>query len=198
MGDFFDKFSNIPWTQKLFLLLLVLAALFIGFYTLFYNKIEEEIISRRQEQVDLSAAQARLVTLRERARQLEEDVRVEQARRTSLQVNLPTSDMIPALLEQLHETASQIPTSPGGSDLEITQVARRPYVQGPDYTRVPVELTLRATYDQLSDFCWALTRMPRLVHVKSATMRVGGGAQASYPNSPVLDIGLGIEAFFRP
>ena len=130
--------------------------------------------------------------------ELEREVDEEMRRREGFSVDLPVSDDIPNLLDELHETAQDIATSSRGSKLEIIEVRPRPHVQGSDYTRIPLELRLTGTYDQVLDFCWALARMSRIVHVRDIDMRLASAAQRNSPGAPVLRVDLDIEAFFRP
>ena len=66
MGDFFDKFSKVPLSQKILLLLLVMAAIGIVFYMFFFSTVEQSIVDARERQQQLSAEQARLQGLRDR------------------------------------------------------------------------------------------------------------------------------------
>jgi type IV pilus assembly protein PilO len=198
MSDFFDRFSKVPTSQKVLLLLLVVAALFIVFYMFFYNDLEQRIVEAREQQEQLSSEQARLAGLQERVRDLELRVADELRAREdqSFSEDLPVSDDIPNLLDELHQTASIIATSERGTRLEIREVRPRPQVPEAEYTRIPVELNLTGTFDQVLAFCWELARMSRIVHVRSVDMTLSGNRQA--PGPPVLRVNLALEAFFRP
>jgi type IV pilus assembly protein PilO len=198
MSDFFDRFSKVPTSQKVLLLLLITAALFILFYMLVYSDLEQRIVQARNQQQELSREQARLADLQEQVRGLERRIAGEQELRqgSDLTLNLPPSDDFAALLDELTETARLIPTSERGTLFEIREVRPRQPVPGAEYTRIPVELSLSGTYDQALEFCWRLARMSRIVHVRELDMSVQGNRHQ--PGPPLLRVTLNIEAFFRP
>lgn len=196
MSDFFDRFSKVPLSQKVLLLLLIMAAIFLAFLMLAFNDIEKQILEKREEQEQLSTEQARLQGLRDQVATLEAEVDEEMRRREGYTVDLPVSADISDLLAEVHETAQDIPTSARGAKLEISQVRIHPHLRGADYTRIPVDLRLSGTFDQVLDFCWALARMSRIVHVRSLSLRAGDGRHGAGP--PSLNVNMTIEAFFRP
>jgi Tfp pilus assembly protein PilO len=193
MGDFFDKFSKVPFSQKILLLFLVLGAIFLGFYMFLFKTVQEDTIRKLSEQNELMADQAGLVTLREQVTALETAVDEASNRVGEFSFDLPNDDHIPALLDEIHATAAEIEM------LEIINVRRHPYVSASDYTIIPIELGITATYNQLIEFCWALARMTRIVHVKEVIMGPTSSTQSdAVPGAaPTLSITLRMQAFFR-
>lgn len=194
MGDFFDKFSKIPLSQKILLLLLVLAAVFVGFYMFLYSGLEEQIEGLQQQEAQLRQNVARLQGLIEQKTRLEGQVDERRSEAETTVVTLPDRDDIATLYAQLEDIAEEVQDSRFGP-LEISSVNRDPYRPGPDYTRIPISLAMSGTYDQALEYCWRLATLDRIIHVRAITMR---GASRAGPGAPTLAITLNIEAFYRP
>ncbi len=194
MGDFFDKFSKVPLSQKVLLLLLVLAAVGIAFYMFVYSSLEEELANLQEQE----AAVRQQVS---RRKGLEDQRDAAQASLAELeaspqeQVTLPGSDDIALLYKLLEDVVKDVQDSPLGP-LELATVSRSPYLQGPDYTRIPINLSMRGTYDQILEYCWRLATLDRIIHVRSVSLSGAGGSRGT--GAPMLSIALSIEAFFRP
>ena len=194
MGDFFDKFSKVPLSQKILLLLLVLAAVFLGFYMFLYSGLEEQIDGLQQQEASLRQNVARLQGLLDDKTRLEGEVVQARSAEGTTVVNLPERDDIAMLYKQLEDIAEEVQDSRFGP-LEVQTVNRDPYRQGPDYTRIPISMRISGTYDQALEYCWRLATLDRIIHVRAITM---SGPGRSGPGAPVLTINLSIEAFFRP
>jgi len=198
MGDFFDRFSKIPLSQKVLLLFLVLAAIFVAFYMFVLNPLVAEIETQKTVRANMTTDQSRIRSLQHDRDELQEAVEIlrENTRDPEALGLLPASDQIAQLYRQLEDTAKEVPPSPVGP-LVIHDVERNVYVPGPDYTRIPLSLSMTGTYDQALDFCWRLANMGRIVHVRSIDLTEAGGGGAGI-GPPQLRIALNIEAFFRP
>lgn len=194
MGDFFDKFSKVPLSQKILLLLLVLAAVFLGFYMFLYSGLEEQIDGLQQQEASLRQNVARLQGLLDDKTRLEGEVVQARSAEGTTVVNLPERDDIAMLYKQLEDIAEEVQDSRFGP-LEIRTVTREPYRPGPDYTRIPIAMGMSGTYDQALEYCWRLATLDRIIHVRAISL-TGGGRGG--PGAPVLGISLSIEAFFRP
>jgi Tfp pilus assembly protein PilO len=197
MNDFFDAFSKVPLSQKLLLLLLVMAAIFIGFYMFFFNAVEQQITEQQSAQRELRTQQSRRQQLEGEKTRLEEQLRQEARLRENLSFDqlLPPRPELPALIDQIESLVEDVEPSPRGTNLEILHVRPRPHVRAANFTRIPLELRLIGTFDQLLDFSWQLVRMDRIVHITavSASVRSSGGPTAP----PLLRISLEVEAFYR-
>ena len=198
MGAFFDRFSKIPLSQKILLLFLVLASIFVAFYMFVYNPLVGEIEAKRADQARMTAEQGRVRDLRRERDDLQDAVELmrESNRDPAALGLLPTTDNIAQLYRQLEDTAREVPPSHIGP-LIIHDVERNVYVEGPDYVRIPMSLSMSGTYDQALDFCWRLANMSRIVHVRSVNLDVDATSN-TVVGAPQLRIALNIEAFFRP
>lgn len=197
MNDFFDAFSKVPLSQKLLLLLLIMAAIFIGFYMFFFNTIEQKIVEEQEIQRELRAQQARRQQLDGEKARLEDLLDQEMRRRENLSFDqlLPPSPNLPGLIDTIESLAEHIEPSSHGTNLEILEVRPRPHVRGASYTRIPLELRMLGTYDQLLDFCWQVAQMDRIVHITSTSLSTRSTPRLG--EAPVLRISIEIEAFFR-
>ena len=194
MGDFFDKFSKVPLSQKILLLLLVLAAVFVGFYMFLYSGLEDQIEDLQTQEATLRQNVARLQGLIDDKTRLEGEVEEASSSAGTTVVNLPERDDIAMLYKQLEDIAEEVQDSRYGP-LEIRTVNREPYRRGADYTRIPIAMMMSGTYDQALEYCWRLATLDRIIHVRAINL---SGAGRSGPGAPVLSITLNIEAFFRP
>ena len=197
MNDFFDAFSKVPLSQKLLLLLLVMAAIFIGFYMFFFNAVEREITEQQSAQHDLSSQQSTRQRLEGEKARLDEQLRQEARRRENQSFDqlLPPRPELPALIDQIESLVEDVEPSQRGTNLEILSVRPLPHVRAASFTRIPLELRLIGTFDQLLDFSWQLVRMDRIVHITavSASVRSAGGPDGP----PLLRINLEVESFYR-
>lgn len=193
MGDFFDKFSKVPLSQKVLLLLLVLAAFGIAFYMFVYSGLEEELANLQEQEASVRQQVSRRQGLEDERDAVQASL-AELEASPQEQVTLPGSDDIALLYKLLEDVVMDVQDSPLGP-LTLSTVRRSPYLQGPDYTRIPIALAMRGTYDQILEYCWRLATLDRIIHVTSVRLS-GGSSRGAGP--PMLSIGLNIEAFFRP
>ena len=199
MGEFFDKFSRVPISQKLLLLMLLMAGVFFAFYMLVYSPLEEEIGELRDTQTSLEREEAQFEAYQARLRDLEELVREESERRERFQMDLPTRARIPELLDELYHLASGVETSSRGTEFEIRNVRPAGTQRATNYTRIPLSLRVTGTYEQVLAYCWKLaTEMERIVHILSISISLSGSGGRSDNQVPLLNVSMEIESFFRP
>lgn len=199
MGEFFDKFSRVPISQKLLLLLLLMAGVFFAFYMLIYSPLEEEIKGLRDTQTGLEREEQQFERYQARVRDLEELVREESVRRERFQMDLPTRARIPELLDELYQLAQTVELSSQGTEFEIRNVRPSGTQRATNYTRIPLSLQLTGTYEQVLEYSWKLaTEMERIVHILSINLSVLGSGGRNDNLVPLLNVSMSIESFFRP
>jgi type IV pilus assembly protein PilO len=194
MGDFFDRFSRIPLSQKILLLVLILAAIFVGFYMSLFSPLDEEIAQKQERAAELAVERSRVQDLQSAVEQLTQQLAEEGDVSGNILQELPSDEYYSQLLAVIEDTAKEVPPSDHGA-LVLNNVRRDPNQPGPNYTRMPIRLSLTGTYEQVIDFTWRLANLSRIIHVRSVNLRVG---TAPPVGPPVLNVSLNIEAFFRP
>jgi type IV pilus assembly protein PilO len=165
MGDFLDKLDKVPFSQKVVLLLLLVAGLFVAYYLSLFSPLDENI---KNEESRFRALQNEKVDLMGIAQE-EEILRAQIAelcsRRESFLEKLPAADEIPSLLQNIHQQAMLV-------GMEIFSFTRQDDVPEPNYTRIPVAMEVRGSYDQVADFFYFIGRQQRIVNVSNIRMQV--------------------------
>jgi type IV pilus assembly protein PilO len=158
MGDFLEQFDKIPASQKVLLLLLVVAAVFVGYYLAYWGPLDEEI---KQTNAAVQEAMAERTTLQNTVREAEV-IQAEIAelcqRRSSFIEKLPAAAEVESLLQSVHEYAMQ-------AGLDIQSFVRQEDVADVNYTRIPVLMEVKGSYDQVADFFDRVGRMQRIVNI---------------------------------
>ncbi len=165
MGDFLEQLDKVPNSQKVLLLLLLLAGLFVGFYLLLYSPIVEEIQQASNQTQELNRTRAELLANSDDVERIRADIAELCQRQASFMEKLPPRAEIPSLLQSIHQQAQFV-------GLSIERFQRNDDVPGVRYTRIPVQMEVRGTYDQVSDFFYFIGRQQRIVNVSDIALEV--------------------------
>lgn len=168
MGEFLDQFDKVPVSQKVLLLLLLALGIFVAFYLLLYSSIEEEIEQATNRVTELSESRAALVANASDIERIRADIRELCARQETFMEKLPPRAEIPSLLQSIHQQASLV-------GLEITEFRREEDIPDISYTRIPVAMSLKGTYDQVTDFFFFIGRQQRIVNVSDIELGIERG-----------------------
>ncbi len=165
MGDLLGRFDKFPVAQKVLLLLLAMAGMFVAFYLLLYNPLMDEIRQQRNEVDTLRNQAAELQANTAEEAILRQQIAELCQRRESFMERLPPAAEIPSLLQSIHQKAMQ-------SSLEIDSFTRQEDVPELNYTRIPVSMEVRGSFDQIADFFYFLGRQQRIVNVSDISLRM--------------------------
>jgi len=165
MGDSLDKFDKLPLAQKVLLLLLLMAGLFVAFYLSVYSPLEDEIKQQRAQVDSLRNQAAELQANTQEEALLRQQILELCQRRESFLERLPPEAEIPSLLQSIHQKAMQ-------SSLDIQSFTRQDDVPEPNYTRIPVNMEVIGSYDQIADFFYFIGRQQRIVNVSGISLNV--------------------------
>ncbi len=168
MGEILDQFDKVPVSQKVLLLLLLALGIFVAFYLLMYSTIEDEIQQATNRVTELSESRAALVANASDIERIRADIRELCSRQETFMEKLPPRAEIPSLLQSIHQQASLV-------GLEITQFSRGQDLPDISYTRIPVSMSLKGTYDQVTDFFFFIGRQQRIVNVSDITFGIERG-----------------------
>jgi len=160
MGDFLEQFDKVPASQKMLLLILVCAGIFVAFYLVLYTPLDEEIASAQSRASTLQTQRAELMAGSDSVERIQEDIRELCARQESFMEKLPPRAEVPSLLQSIHQQARLV-------GLEIERFTRAEDVVGANYTRIPVQMEVSGTYDQVVDFFYFIGRQQRIVNVSN-------------------------------
>jgi type IV pilus assembly protein PilO len=163
MGDFLEQFDKIPVSQKLLLLLLVVAAVFVGYYLVYYSPMEEAIKQTDRQVTDAMAERTTLQNTASEAAVIQQEIAELCQRRASFIEKLPAAAEVESLLQSVHEYAMQ-------AGLEIQSFVRQDDVPDANYTRIPVAMEVKGSYDQVADFFDRVGRMQRIVNINNISM----------------------------
>jgi type IV pilus assembly protein PilO len=175
MGDFLEQFDKVPASQKVLLLLLLAAGIFVAFYLLLYSPAEDQI-REQQERVDsLTQQRAELQTSQGALEQVRADITELCQRQGSFMEKLPPRAEVPGLLQAIQQQARV-------SQLSIERFTREDDVPMPNYTQIPVSMEVVGTYDKIADFFYYVGRLERIVNVSDITISMprGGSGWSSY------------------
>jgi|GEM_PF-2445899 len=170
MNDFLDQFDQVPASQKLLLLLLLVAGLFVAFYLLVYSTTQEKIQTETTRLQELNQNRAELVANADDVDRLRSEIEELCRRQETFVERLPPSAEVPSLLQSIHQQARFV-------GLEIQRFSREDDVPDVNYTRIPVEMQVTGTYDQVADFFYFLGQQQRIVNVSDISMGMPAGPQ---------------------
>lgn len=163
MGEFLEQLDKVPNSQKVLLLLLMVAGVFVGFYLLVYSPLVEEIQAAEGRTQELNRTRAELLANSDDVERIRADISELCQRQESFMERLPPRAEIPSLLQSIHQQAQFV-------GLSIERFERRDDVPGVSYTRIPVSMDVKGTYDQVSDFFYFIGRQQRIVNVSNISL----------------------------
>jgi type IV pilus assembly protein PilO len=165
MGELLEQLDKVPASQKILLLVLFCAGLFVAFYLLAYSPLVEEIESKAGQTQELNRTRAELMANSDDVNRIRADIAELCQRQSTFMERLPPRAEIPSLLQAIHQQAQFV-------GLAIERFQRDDDVPGVSYTRIPVQMDVTGTYDQVSDFFYFIGRQQRIVNVSNISLAV--------------------------
>jgi len=163
MNSRVEKVLNLPAYQRIFIVLIIMALLAVGFYFLFYQPQLERhanLIKQRD------AAQVKL----QKNQKIANNLAVYRAEYEKMQVQLdealgelPLRKEIPSLLTSIGDLAKE-------KGLEVLRFKPAGETAKGFYAEVPVTLKLSGSYHQAAAFFDAVSKMERIVNIKGLTL----------------------------
>ncbi|RDV37008.1 hypothetical protein DV096_15970 [Bradymonadaceae bacterium TMQ3] len=159
MNDVIDRFNAYPLGQKVLAVFILMIGIFVGFLTLIYRPMQDEIAAAETQRSELQRELGRLKEISEsraevvaRLNDLERQLHIAREK-------LPVSAEIPSLLQRIHNQAKT-------AGLEINRFRRNEDVASEDFIEIPVEMELVGSFDEVANFFYFVGRMTRIVNVK--------------------------------
>lgn len=169
MGELLEQLDKVPASQKVLLLVLLCSGLFVAFYLLAYSPLVEEIQSQANRTQELNRTRAELMANSDDVNRIRSDIAELCQRQSTFMERLPPRAEIPSLLQAIHQQAQFV-------GLAIERFERNDDVPGVSYTRIPVQMSVTGTYDQVSDFFYFIGRQQRIVNVSNISLAVNATA----------------------
>jgi type IV pilus assembly protein PilO len=160
MDAFFDKFAKVPMLQKILGLLVVCLAIIVIFYMFVLTPKQDEQAEIRNT---IAAAQTDLANKRKTVGDLTQYKREVEKLNQDLQKALkllPNSAEIPSLLQKISALAQK-------SGLEIVSFQPNPQISLDFYAKVPVSLSIRGSYNEITNFFDAVGKLSRIVNISN-------------------------------
>ena len=157
MNDYITKFNNVPPTQRVVVLVLLIAGLSVVFYMLLLDPVLQDIdkqdkrLSQLNEQVETQKQQI------DKMAEIEATLARIQRQLRDAKDKLPEKAEIPRLLRDIYNQAKT-------AGLEIVSFKRMPDSEQQYYTEIPVEMRFVGSYDELANFFYYVGRMDRIVN----------------------------------
>ena len=159
MADSLDRMSSIPMSQKVLLLIIVLAGIGAGWYFLLYEEIEKNIKTETAKVKTLQDDLAREQDVKRNLDRYKKEIVELRRDREDMRRSLPESAEIADLLQQIHSEAKT-------SGLEISKWESDTPTREPLYVRIPVNIKLTGTFQQISTFYHSLASLQRIVNIE--------------------------------
>ena len=164
MGDLLEQLSRVPTSQKVLLLFLAVTGIFCAFYFLAFKPTVDEInqlhttINQQDTTLSLPQSNNNVVSL-------EEDIIRLCVQQTSFYEQLPPQAEVSDLLDSIYQRAQQV-------GLEIVVFNPNADEPGTQYSTMSVSMQIKGTYDQVSDFFFAISEQPRIINVSDLELTV--------------------------
>jgi type IV pilus assembly protein PilO len=161
-----EKFNDLPMAQKLALLVLIMAGLGAAWYFMYYDETKTEIAKANGQTQQLSATLADEQEIEKNLARYKAEIDELRAERDKMRDRLPDNAEIADLLEKIHSQAKI-------TGLEIAKFEKKDAVVESMYARIPVNMQLRGTFQEISTFFYYLGRLTRIVNIENIELKSG-------------------------
>jgi type IV pilus assembly protein PilO len=165
MNDLLERFFGLSPQMRLGSY--VVGALLLGllYWNFFYSPMATTLRERSGRLEELEAQHAKKARMVAQLEALRKEVKELDAKLKEAIAQLPDQKEIPDLLSTVSSLGRE-------SGLDILLFRQRPEVLQDFYAEVPVEMLMKGTYAQLSEFFDKVGRLNRIVNVKDISMKL--------------------------
>lgn len=160
MAEGFDKFLAVPTSQKVVLLVVLMALIGAGWYFLMFEEVSTNIAKEAKRTPALNKSLSDEQEVEKNLVKYQEEIEQLKKVRDEMRDRLPDSAEIADLLQKIHGQAKIV-------GLEIARFERGDKVIEPNYARIPVRMTLKGSFNQVSTFFYYLGKLTRIVNVEN-------------------------------
>lgn len=159
MNDFIDKFNSVPLSQKAVGIFVVIVVIAVAFLMTVYTPMTEEIGSLETEATSLNREADRLRQIQENQAEVVARLEALNAQLHIAREKLPESAEIPSLLQRIHNQAQT-------AGLSINRFQRNEDVDRADFVEIPVAISMKGNFDEMTNFFYFVGRMTRIVNIR--------------------------------
>ncbi|WP_299232300.1 type 4a pilus biogenesis protein PilO [uncultured Halomonas sp.] len=152
-----------PWSLQLLLCLLTLGVTLFAMHWYLAAPAKERLEQAKAEEPQLIRAYQRQAALASRLGPLREQVEALEARMETLREMLPSGAEIPALLDNITETALD-------NQLAIDYIRLRGTAAREHYVEQPFDIQVRGDYHRIAAFLAGVAGLPRIVTLHDMTL----------------------------
>ncbi len=163
MDKLLEKFMNLPTPQKALIFIVLMALIAAGWYNFFY---QETASALNRESATTSKLNKDLLAENDIEQNIEiykQEIAVLERSRDELRQRLPDNAKIAELLQQVHDQAKI-------TGLEMSRFQRGKPEEMPMYTRIPVNMELNGTFNEITAFFYYLGKLKRIVNVENISL----------------------------
>ncbi len=160
MAEGFDKFLAVPTSQKVVLLVVLMALIGAGWYFLMFEEVSTNIAKEAKRTPALNKSLSEEQEIEKNLVKYQEEIEQLKKVRDEMRDRLPDSAEIADLLQKIHGQAKIV-------GLEIARFERGDTVLEQTYARIPVRMTLKGSFNQVSTFFYYLGKLTRIVNVEN-------------------------------
>jgi type IV pilus assembly protein PilO len=164
MNEFIERFFGLSPQARLgaYAGMLLLFALF--YWSFFYSPVATTLGEKTGRLEELEEQQLKKSKMAAQLEQLRQQVKELDAKLNEAIAQLPDQKEIPDLLSTVSSLGRE-------SGLEILLFRQRPEVLQDFYAEVPVEMLMKGTYAQVTEFFSRVAKLDRIVNVKDISMK---------------------------
>jgi type IV pilus assembly protein PilO len=160
VAEGFDKFLAVPTSQKVVLLVVLMALIGAGWYFLMFEEVSTNIAKEAKRTPALNKSLSEEQEIEKNLVKYQEEIEQLKKVRDEMRDRLPDSAEIADLLQKIHGQAKIV-------GLEIARFERGDTVLEQTYARIPVRMTLKGSFNQVSTFFYYLGKLTRIVNVEN-------------------------------
>ncbi len=159
MASPYEKLANAPASTKGAALLLVLAVVGAGWYSLYYSEVVSKVERAAQRTPTLNDDLREQKQIEKNLVKFQDEINKLRQARDRMRDRLPEQPAIAGLLQQIHSQAKVV-------GLDVNRFERGKNENKQLYARIPVRMTLNGTFHQVATFFYYLGRLTRIVNIE--------------------------------
>jgi type IV pilus assembly protein PilO len=164
MNDILERFFGLTPQMRLGVYVGAAVLLALLYWNFFYSPMSTALSEKTSRVQDLEAQHSKKTRMVAQLEALRKEVKELDAKLREAVAQLPDQKEIPDLLSTVSSLGRE-------SGLEILLFRQKPEVLQDFYAEVPVEMLMKGTYAQLSEFFDKVGRLNRIVNVKDISMK---------------------------
>jgi type IV pilus assembly protein PilO len=159
MASPYEKLANAPASTKGAALVMILALVGAGWYSLYYSEVVEKVEREASRTPSLNDKLREQKKIEKNLVKFQDEINKLRQARDRMRDRLPEQPAIAGLLQQIHSQAKVV-------GLDVNRFERGENENRQLYARIPVRMTLNGTFHQVATFFFYLGRLTRIVNIE--------------------------------